>query len=247
MAEQVFDIKEVEAQLFEKIQSSKAETVNERLSEIREWFLTEKAPKEMEEGIRGFIKEIAAMGIEEQALKAGQTAPDFTLPNAKGERVSLSESLKEGPVVVVFYRGAWCPYCNIYLGGLAQLHEEFTKRGVKVLAVSPQVPEVNTSFAEERQFPFEVLSDVGNKVAENFNLVYGQKQNDYVVNKVYPAFGIDLKNFNGDDSWELALPGTYVIDQNSEIRYAFAPADYTQRAEYAEVFEALDKLSAVNA
>lgn len=242
MTAQTFDIKEVEAQLFQKIQSSQEPTVNGRLAEIREWFLTEKAPKEMEKEIRGFIKEIAAMGIEQQALKVGDKAPDFTLPNAKGEQITLSKTNQDKPTVVIFYRGAWCPYCNIYLGDLAQMYEEFSKRGVNVLAISPQTPDVSSNFANERQFPFEVLSDVGNKVAQSFNLVYGQKQNDYVVNQVFPAFGIDLKDFNGDESWELALPGTYVIDQNQSIQYAFAPADYTQRAEPSEVFAALDKL-----
>lgn len=240
MAVQQFDLQALEAQLFEKISQSKATTVNGKLGEIRDWFLDDMAPEQMAKDIRNAIQEVVEAKIEETALKTQVQAPDFSLPNANGELISLSETLKKSPVVLVFYRGAWCPYCNIYLGGLAQMQEEFSKRGVSVLAVSPQTPEMSAGFTKERQFPFEVLSDVGNKVAKDYKLVY--QLSDYFVDTVFPQFGITLSDFNGDKSNELALPATYVIDQKGVTQYAFTPANYTQRAEYSEIFEALDKL-----
>ncbi|MFE3857928.1 peroxiredoxin-like family protein [Streptomyces griseorubiginosus] len=184
-------------------------------------------------------RELADSGQAERALAVGAQAPLFHLPSATGEAVSLAGLLRTGPVVLTFYRGAWCPYCNIALRTLQQHHGEITARGAGLVAVSPQIPDESLSLTEKHQLAFSVLSDVGSDTAKQYGLAFDLPDD---LATVYDTFGFDLQRVNGGHPRTLPLPATYVIDRESVIRWAFVDADYTKRAEPADILAALDAL-----
>jgi len=179
-------------------------------------------------------------GIANGALKVGQQAPEFALPNQIGESIVLSELLKEGPVVISFYRGSWCPYCNLELRALQQLLPKFNELGANLVAISPQMPDESMSTSEKNELTFSVLSDMGNKVAREFGLVFTLTPDLY---EMYSSFGNDLETLNGDTTHELPIPGTFVIAQDGTITAAQANADYKIRMEPQEILDTLVKMS----
>ena len=184
--------------------------------------------------------DLAASGIVDNSLKVGDKAPDFALPNVKGNTVKLSEVLAGAPVVLSFYRGGWCPYCNIALQHLQQHLGAFEAQGAKLVTVSPQTPDASLSTAEKNALEFEVLSDAGNRVARDYGLVFTLSEN---LHGMYGnPDGINLAATNGDGSFELPVAATYVIQQDGTVAYAFADADYTRRAEPSEIVDVLKGL-----
>ncbi|MBY8867016.1 peroxiredoxin-like family protein [Streptomyces sennicomposti] len=186
-------------------------------------------------------RDLAASGQAGRALTVGARAPRFTLPSATGHPVALDGLLAEGPVVLTFYRGAWCPYCNLALRALQQRHGEFAERGARLVAVSPQVPDESLSLAEKHALAFDVLSDLGSDTAGQYGLAFDLPDD---LAAVYDRFGFDLQRVNGGHARTLPLPATYVIDRAGTIRWAFVDPDYTQRAEPADILDALDALEA---
>ena len=177
-----------------------------------------------------------------RALGVGDRAPDFALPDATGETVRLSDLLLDGPVVVTFYRGAWCPYCNTQLRDYQQALDSFEATGARLVAISPQVPDSSMSMAERNALAYSVLSDTGGQVSQQYGLVF---RVDAETRARYEAVGIDLARYNGGDTdaaWALPVPATYVIDPSGIIRAAFVEADYTQRASPRQVLEALQEV-----
>ncbi len=170
-------------------------------------------------------------GLVERALGVGDTAPDFTLSDAAGRAISLSDLLTTGPVVVSFYRGAWCPYCNLELRALQEALSGIRDVGATLVAISPNLPDASTGVIERHELAYPVLSDVGNAVAREFGLVFTIPDD---LEAVYRDMGIDIGKSNGSDDWEIPIPATYVIDQGRTIVYAFVDADYRNRAEPAE-------------
>jgi peroxiredoxin len=188
-------------------------------------------------------RELAHSGISEQALKSGAQAPDFTLPNAVGRAVSLDTALKSGPVVVTFYRGIWCPYCSLQLRAYQQILPEILRLGASLLAVSPQSPDKSQATLLKNFLQYEVLSDLGNAVSRQFGLVY---QVPEWVRSTYLSFGTNLPEFNGDSSWELPIPGTFVIGDGRRILLAYADSDPRNRLEPAAILEALGAVEQVS-
>ena len=191
--------------------------------------------------IQNWISELSQSGIAARSLRVGQTALNFALPNAHGQTVRLSDLHAHGPVVVMFYRGAWCPFCNLALRAYQEVLPEIKVQGASLVAISPQTPDNSLSLAETAGLGYEVLSDQGNAVARQFGLVYRLGDSIYQLQE---QFGVDLLKANGDDSRELPLPGTFIIDQGGTIRFAQVFADHSQRAEPATVLEALRRLTA---
>lgn len=183
--------------------------------------------------------ELAQSGLAEGALKEGDKAPPFALPDAIGEVATLEGLLAKGPVVLNFYRGGWCPYCNLELAALHKLLPEIAARGGQLIAVSPELPDQSLSVAEKFAMEFQVLSDVANQAARAFGLVFTLPE---ALRPIYAGLGIDLPKCNGDDSFELPMPATYVIDRHGVIAHAFVDADYSKRMEPADVVAALDGL-----
>lgn len=199
----------------------------------------EEIPDETLHSMQAATEELAARGIAERAVGEGDLAPDFALPNAVGDSVRLSERLEDGPVVLSFYRGGWCPYCNLELRALQSAVPDIESAGGELIAVSPQTPDASLSTKEKAELDYEVLSDAGNEVADDYGLVFELPN---AVQDAYDGFGIDLKAANGDDSGTLPMPATYVIDTDGIVRYAFVNADYRHRAEPADVVETLRNL-----
>ena len=173
------------------------------------------------------------------SLSVGDRAPDFTLPAVDGTDVQLSELLARGPVVLTFYRGAWCPYCNTQLRDYQQNLAEIEAAGATLAAISPQAPDSSVTVQEQNDLAFPVLSDVGGDVSDAYGLTF---QVDEQTRERYRAVGVDLESYNGTDLWELPVPATYVIDARGVIRAAFVEADYTQRASVRQILDALAAL-----
>lgn len=180
--------------------------------------------------------ELKASGIEQRALQVGAAAPALTLPDALGKPVELASLWQRGPLVLVFYRGGWCPYCNLGLRAWQQHLPALAERGARLVAVSPQPPDASLTTTEKNELAFPVLSDSSLALAEAFGVAFELPP---ALVETYKAFGNDLAKVNGNGRWVLPVPATYLIDTGGRIVWAHVDADYTTRAEPAEVIAAL--------
>jgi peroxiredoxin len=179
-------------------------------------------------------------GIVEKCLKEGNKMPTFSLPNAINETVSSNTILNKGPLVINFYRGGWCPYCNLELKAFQEVLPKIIDLGAQLVAISPNLPDKSLSSIEKHSLTFEVLSDIENKISRQFGLVFTLNAQ---LQPLYQQFGIDIPAFNDDESYELPIPATYVINSDGIIKLAFVDADYTKRLDPNEVIETLQNLS----
>ncbi len=186
--------------------------------------------------IGAVARELLDDNVALRAVGRGEAAPDFALPNALGETVSLSELLRGSAVVLTFYRGHWCPYCSGQLELLQDHLSEFEVRGGRLVAISPQTPDNSLSTRETLGLGYEVLSDLGNEAARRYGIAFRVPE---VFRTAYARLDVDLPNFNGDDSFELPVPATYVIGRDGTIAFAHIDADYTRRAEVPSILGAL--------
>jgi peroxiredoxin len=187
------------------------------------------------------IARVRKEGAIGRALKVGQLVPDFTLPDAFGNQVSLKSLLAKGPVVIGFYRGEWCPFCNIELRALQEVMPKMQKLGATLVAISPEKPDHGIVMTEKNKLTFPVLSDSGNEVARQFGIVFqvGKELSAFARN----AFKNDISLRNGQDSGELPVPALYVVDRAGVIRFAHIDVDYmTERAEPEEIIAALEAI-----
>jgi peroxiredoxin len=187
------------------------------------------------------IEELRASFALERAIGLDGQAPDFTLPDPRGHTVALGELLRSGPAVVTFYRGGWCPYCNIQLRAYQGILPEMTALGARLVAISPQLPDGSLSTAETNDLTFDVLSDVGNHVARRFGLVWSLPEE---LRAALRSNNKALPGINGDDSWELPVPATYVIARDGRAVLAAIEVDYRQRLEPDAILTALRTLRA---
>lgn len=175
----------------------------------------------------------------ESAIAVGEIAPNFTLLDATGKAVNLRSKLNEGPLVLSFYRGGWCPFCNLELQALQALLPEIKALGANLIGISPETPDTSMTTVEKQQLQFDVLSDVGNNTARDYGLIFTVYEE---MRPLYLKWGLDVPASNGDDSWELPVPATYVIDTNGVARTAHVDKDYTKRMEPEQVLTALRNL-----
>lgn len=185
--------------------------------------------------------ELIASGAAGRALKAGDRAPDFILHDPDGHPVSSSELRQQGPLVVSFYRGVWCPYCNMELQALQAALPQFQALGAQLVAISPQLPVNSRKSVRQNALSFPILSDSHNAVAAAFGLRFAMS--DELV-ELYKSLKNDLPAFNGDDSWTLPMPARYVIGQDGTILYAEVNPDYTRRPEPDDMLPALRQAAA---
>ena len=182
------------------------------------------------------VEELRAKFALDGVLKVGDRVPEFSLPDASGSPVSLADALNGGAGVVTFYRGGWCPYCNLQLKAYQQALPEITALGAQILAVSPQLPDGSLSTAEKNGLKFPVLSDVGNSVARSFGLVYALPEE---LRAALRSNGKALPGVNGDESWELPVPATFVVNTDRRIAFVFVEVDYRRRLGPEELIAAL--------
>jgi len=170
------------------------------------------------------------------APRVGDPAPDFTLPDAHGAAVALSELRGRGRVLLVFYLGSWCPYCHIQLKAFQAQLDELRAAGLDVVAVSPETPERSRSFAEGAELGFTVLSDAGNAVADRYGLRFTL---DGEAREVHERVGVDLAAAGADDSWSLPAASTFLVERDGTVSYASVAGDWRRRVGPAEVLEAI--------
>jgi peroxiredoxin len=196
-------------------------------------------PPEIREAMTQADMDLAASGITQRAMKAGDRAPDFRLPDARGGDVRLRDLLAKGPAVVSFYRGGWCPYCNLELRALQNALPAIRQLGAELVAISPQTPDESLSTAEKNELAFAVLSDVGSATARAYGIAFDLAEE---LRPIYARAGHALPDRNGDDSWVLPIPATYVIDTTGVIVLAFIDVDYRNRLEPSEIIATLGSL-----
>lgn len=207
--------------------------LKEELESIKASFAQKNDPSVVAAFERG-IEALRAEGIERNALKPGDLAPDFTLPDATGKPVKLSARLQDGPVVLKFYRGGWCPYCNLELRAYQKALPELAAAGAQLIAVSPESPDNSLSTKEKNALAFSVVTDRGGRTAGEYRLAFRLSPE---LEALYRARGRDLAEWNGGD-WTLPVPGTFVIGKDRRIALAHVDADYRARLEPAAAIAA---------
>lgn len=213
-------------------------TLRDQIAALQQKSLS-RMPAEMLETLRAETRRLVQSDIAAQALRKGQQAPSFVLPNAIGAEVRSEELLRQGPLVISFYRGAWCPYCNLELRALQEALPALHAAGAQLVAISPNLPDKSLTSIEKHGLQFEVLTDAHNQLARQYGLVITLTE---AVRSIYLQLGFDVSEHNGDDAWEVPMPATYIVAPNGEIVFSFVSADYTQRAEPQEILAALEAL-----
>jgi peroxiredoxin len=200
--------------------------------------------KDRVERMHRATRELIASGQAQRAKKAGDVAPEFLLRDPDGKQVSSRELIARGPLVVSFYRGVWCPYCNMELQALQEALPEIAARGASLVAISPQTAPNSRKSQRDNKLAFPILSDVKSEVANAFGVRFALP--DYLV-ALYKEFKNDLPRFNDDPAWVLPMPARYVIGSDGIIAYAEVNPDYTQRPDPSELLPVLDRLRASKA
>ncbi|KIZ48027.1 redoxin domain-containing protein [Rhodopseudomonas sp. BAL398] len=198
------------------------------------------APPAAVEALHRSTDELIASGAQSRALKVGDVAPEFTLPDPDGNPVASKVVLANGPLVVTFYRGAWCPFCNFDLSALEEARSEIELRGATLVAISQQTAPNSRKSQRQNGLGFPILGDHGGEIAAQFGVRWTLPG---YLREVQKALGADLAQFNGEDSWTLPMPARYVIAQDGTIVYAEVNADYTRRPEPSAIFPVLEQLS----
>jgi len=223
--------------------------LNEQIRETIQMF-RENLPTEMSTLIEQGAGEISALDIIERALQKGDVVPSFELNDQSGENKGLQSYLENGPVVLTFYRGSWCPYCNLQLKAYSDRIEEITNSGATLVAVSPEKPGaldtlVSDGVAKEltdmvtTDIKFDVLFDENNSLAEQFGLQFTLPESHQ---QLLEAFNVDVERLNGTNTFAFPDPATYLIDTNGKISWAFVPNNYRKRAEVDDILAALQTL-----
>jgi peroxiredoxin len=214
-------------------------SLQDKLDAFRADFEGKKAPPEVVAVMHRATADLMASGQAERTLKVGERVPIFALPNAHGELVRSADLLARGPLVLTFYRGIWCPYCNMDLQAIEAAAEEIRALGASLVAISPQTAPNRRRSERENALSFPILSDHGNSVANEFGLRF-RLPDDLIA--VYKGFGNDLTVGNGEDSWTLPMPARYVIGTDGVIAYAEVNPDYTRRPDPSELLPVLRRL-----
>ena len=208
--------------------------IDEFIAEGASWL-----PPDLLRDLLSPIGQLITTGAAGKALKEGAQAPDFTLPTAQGLAVKLSDLLTQGPVVIAFYRGQWCPYCHLALRAYQQAVPQLQAGGATLVAISPQMPDHSKALAEKLGLTFALLSDRGNQVARAYGLVFTI---DKALRRAYLRVGADLPTFNGTDAWDLPMAGTFLVDQSGTVRLAFVDPDFTRRLDPSVIVTRLNEL-----
>jgi peroxiredoxin len=181
------------------------------------------------------VAELFASGIEDKILPVGAQAPEFSLKDSTGKVVRSADLLNLGPLIIKFFRGRWCPYCVTELEAWRDLHGQLRERGVLLIAVSPQTQRQSDFMVTQHELPFPVLIDANNAVAEKFGLDYSVPE---VLRDYYLSILVNIPFINGEKSWRLPLPATYVLAPSGRVVHAEAHADFRVRPEPEEALEA---------
>ena len=183
-----------------------------------------------------FAEQLVQSGLADRALKAGDPSPAFELPDGDGMLWRSEDLLRGGPLVIVFYRGRWCAYCNAQLNALQEIHPKLAEAGASLVAISPQTQKHSYMTRDMHKLRFPVLSDHGNQVARKFGLVYRLSPE---MQAMYESIMTKLPGYNGDQSWELPLAATYVVQPEGKISWSRIDADWRHRPEPEDMWHGL--------
>ena len=198
--------------------------------------LAKQVPQEVLEAFGKSIADLKTKNIEQNSIKVGEIMPAFSLLNAKIETINSNEILKQGKMIVAFYRGSWCPYCNLELKALQDNLSKFQDKKTTLVAISPQSPDNSLTIVEKQNLTFEVLSDTDNEFAKKLGIVF--ELQDFVL-PYYDALGIDLVAFNKNKENNLPVPAVFVVDTNGKILYKFVDTNYMNRIDIDELINQL--------
>jgi peroxiredoxin len=196
-------------------------------------------PKEYSHAISKSIEDFVQTWNPANAINVGQPFPDFSLSDATGKQVSMRGLLAKGPLLISFYRGGWCPYCNLALNALQDSLSAIKARGVTLVAISPELPDQSLTMQEKNELQFPVLSDVENNLARKLGILFQQPD---TLRPILEANGVDLRARNGDDSYKVPFPASYLVDSKGIIQYAFLDPDYTRRLEPSTALRWIDEM-----
>lgn len=210
--------------------NAQAQTLTQQIANRKE-AAAKKSPTEVKKEFARAIKELRASGIEKKSIQKGVKAPFFHIAGKP-----LWEILKEGPIVLKFYRGSWCPYCQLELKAYHKHYKEFKKKGYRLIFLTPDRASEIQKTIKKNGYTFPMYTDVDNAIAKKFGIAF---KLDSKVNELYKKFGIKLKRSQDNVNYELPMPGTYVIQKDGKISFAFADADYTNRIDPLELLKEL--------
>lgn len=214
-------------------------SLQESIAEYKDVF-KKKAPANVQELMKLATQTLADSGIENNAPKVSEVLPTFSLPNQNGDDVSLNKLLETGPVIITFYRGGWCPYCNLELQAYQKELANIKAQGATLVAITPERPDSSLSTAEKNKLEFEVLSDVNSEYAKRLGLVFSLPEE---LRSIYLSFGINVEQHNGEGQFDLPLAATFVVAKDGTVASAFVDADYTARQEPSELINILKELT----
>jgi peroxiredoxin len=213
--------------------------LQDRLNAVRAECLAKTSPKVILVRQRA-VEALATSWLIETAAQAGAQAPAFRLRDAHGRAFSSREALRRGPMVLVFYRGRWCPYCTVDLRAIESASHDIRGLGASLVCISQQTPDNSLETQRRNELSFASLVDAGGKVAHAFGLRW--KVSDE-LRAVEEDCGLDLMSFNGDASWTLIMPARYVVAPDGIIDYADVSVDYTRRGDPSELIPVLARLA----
>lgn len=197
----------------------------------------ENVPAQKLEVMFAATQQLQDQKLSQSALKKGDSLPPFELGDATGKQVSSTDLLAKGGLVLSFYRGGWCPYCNLELKALQNILSDIEAKGYQLVAVTPETPDHSLSTSQKNELKFTVLSDLENQLAKKMGLVFQMPQD---LRELYHSFNLDVAKHNGNTAYELPMPATYIINSEGKITYSFVPEDYTQRLEPTQILQHLD-------
>jgi len=196
---------------------------------------------EFMKGVDEVIKEAKAFQKGKNAIKVDEKAPDFELPNALGKQIALNHLLSKGPVVITFYRGSWCPYCNLQLRALQAKLEEIHQLGATLVAISPEVPDASMTKNEISNMEFTVLSDQDAKIASEYGVAW--EVPEFLLEHMRVDRNLDLKEINNGNSNILPIPATFILGSDGIVKWSYVNVDYRTRSEPEEIIEALKNIT----
>ena len=206
-------------------------SLQQQLSELKT-SIKSKIPEDVFQKFEEPIQALDESGVASNAPQVGDELNNFVLSNQLGQQRSLAELRKSGPVVIIFYRGGWCPYCNLELHAYQEILPQLKAAGVQLVAVTPELPDSSLSTTEKNELEFEVLSDVGADYAKEIGLAFSLPEE---LREIYANLDGDLEKFNGAGHFNLPIPATLVVDTDGTITFAHVDVDYTTRANPEDV------------
>ena len=216
-------------------------TLSQQLDEYLAGWM-QRVPADRRAAMERHIAHLSDTGIGRNAKQVGDQAPDIVLPDVHGQPFQVARLLAKGPAIVTFYRGGWCPYCNLELKAYQAVLSRIAAAGASLVAISPEKPDDTVSTADKNALTFPVLSDVGHQVGKAFGLVYSFTDE---LRTVYDGFKLDIPGKNGTpDDWSLPLAATYVIGTDGRILFADTSVDYRRRTDPLDVLQVLEQRAA---